>query len=154
MQYASLQVFMENPIIGVGFGQQSYYSRHHYPTWATSNNYEFTLWYKNKNVKSFPPGYNIYTRLLAETGIVGFLIFLYLIFKSISISRKMTKNSSSEKRYLGIILLISFVGLYINWMQIDTFRIYGIWLSLAILIKLSQENKVVNESDSTFNSSF
>ncbi|WP_166426923.1 O-antigen ligase family protein [Flavobacterium psychrotolerans] len=139
MQYASLQVFKENPIIGVGFGQQSYYSRHHYPIWATSNNYEFDLWYKNKNEKSFPPGYNIYTRLLAETGIIGFFIYLTLIFVSISISKKIIKKASAEKRYLGIILLISFSGLYINGLQVDTFRIYGIWLCLAILIRILSE---------------
>ncbi|MBC8643450.1 O-antigen ligase family protein [Flavobacterium lindanitolerans] len=31
MQYAALRVFLEHPIIGVGYGQQTYYSRFHYP---------------------------------------------------------------------------------------------------------------------------
>ncbi|TDE55174.1 O-antigen ligase family protein [Flavobacterium sp. GT3P67] len=145
MQYASLQVFKENPIVGVGFGQQTYHSRTHYPTWATKDNYEFDLIYKNKNVKSFPPGYNLYTRLLAETGIIGFLILLALIYYSIKQTKIFIKNSSGEKQILSYILLISFSGLFINWLQIDTFRIYGIWLSLAILMRLSQEKITINE---------
>ncbi|MFV8358855.1 O-antigen ligase family protein [Flavobacterium sp. LS1P3] len=145
LQYASLQVFKENPIIGVGFGQQTYHSRTHYPTWATKDNYEFDLMYKNKNVKSFPPGYNLYTRLLAETGIIGFLILLVLIYYSIKQTKRFIKNSTGEKQILSYILLISLSGLFINWLQIDTFRIYGIWLSLAILIRLSQEKIMINE---------
>lgn len=139
MQYASFKVFLENPLIGVGFGQQVYHSRNHYPLWATTKNYEFKLLYKNKNERQFPPGYNIYTRVLAETGLIGFLIFISLIYYSIKKSKDYIKNSSGEKKILSVILLISFTGLFINWFQIDTFRMYGIWLSFAILIKLAQE---------------
>ena len=136
MQYASVQVFLENPIIGVGFGQQTYHNRTHYPTWATRNNYEFELYYKNKKEKAFPPGYNIYTRLLAETGLVGITLFLMLLIFSINEIRLLMKNAESEEKTLLKILTISLIGLYINWFQIDTFRMYGIWLCLAILIRM------------------
>ncbi|MFE3872325.1 O-antigen ligase family protein [Flavobacterium sp. ZS1P70] len=145
LQYASLQVFKENPIAGVGFGQQSYHSRTHYPSWATKDNYEFDLMYKNKNVKSFPPGYNLYTRLLAETGIIGFLILVALIYFSLMQTKIVIKKSTGEKQILSYIVLISLSGLFINWLQIDTFRIYGVWLSLAILMRLSNDKKIINE---------
>lgn len=146
MQYASLQVFLENPIIGVGFGQQTYHNRTHYPTWATRNNYEFELLYKNKKEKSFPPGYNIYTRLLAETGLVGIVLFLGLITLSFLEIKSLLKKAVGEERVLLIVILISLIGLYINWLQIDTFRMYGVWLSLAILIKIRYEsNRLKNE---------
>ena len=145
MQYASLQVFKENPIIGVGFGQQTYHARFHYPGWATRDNYEFRLFYKNTTEPSFPPGYNIYTRILAETGIVGFLIILIIIYLTIKTTKTLVRNSTDEKQILSYVLLISFSGLFVNWMQIDTFRMYGIWISLAILIRLTQGNKVYNE---------
>ncbi|WP_299315647.1 O-antigen ligase family protein [uncultured Aquimarina sp.] len=134
MQYASLQVFAENPIIGVGFGQQTYYSRFHYPNWATKDNYEFDLFYKNQYLKSFPPGYNVYTRVMAETGLIGIFIFLLMAFMIIAQTLLIIKNSSQERKVLAIILLVSFIGFYINWLQIDTFRLYGFWLSFAVLI--------------------
>lgn len=139
IQYASLKVFASNPIIGVGFGQQSYYNRYHYPRWATKNNYEFSLYYRNPAEPSFPPGYNLYTRILAETGIIGTAILFFLICYSYKRAIVIYRSEQNEKKILALILLISFVGLYINWLQIDTFRIYGIWLSLAILIRLTNE---------------
>jgi hypothetical protein len=136
MQYAALKVFEEHPVAGVGFGQQTYHSRYHYPGWATKDNYEFTLFYKNPNEKAFPPAYNLYTRLLAETGIVGTGIFLWLIYLVISGSRRLIRKFEGEEKIIALILLISFTGFAINWLQIDTFRMYGFWLCLAILIKL------------------
>lgn len=140
MQYAAIQVFLENPIIGVGFGQQTYHNRTHYPTWATRNNYEFELYYKNKKERAFPPGYNIYTRLLAETGLVGITLFLMILFFSINEIRRLMKTARDEEKILLMILLISLIGLYINWFQIDTFRMYGIWLGLAILIRMRNKS--------------
>jgi O-antigen ligase len=141
MQYASLQVFKENPIIGVGFGQETYHKRKHYPRWAKNNNYEFTMYYENKNFKSFPTAYNLYTRLLAETGLIGILFWLYLIYLVISRSKLIWKTSKHEEKILGLILLISFSGLSLNWMQTDFFRQHGFWLCMAILIKLLSDRK-------------
>ena len=137
MQYASLQVFKENPIIGVGFGQETYHKRKHYPGWAKNNNYEFKLLYENQNVKSFPTAYNLYTRLLAETGLVGISLWLFLIYLTISKSKLIWKEGKNEEKTLGLILLISFSGLSLNWMQTDFFRQYGFWLCFAILIKIT-----------------
>ena len=137
IQYASLMVFKDNPIIGVGFGQQAYYAKNYYPGWAKSNNWEFKYLYLNSNEPSFPPGYNLYTRLLAETGIIGILIFLFLIYVSIKQTLNFIKNQNQEIKILGIILLVTFSGLYINWLQIDTFRVYVLWLSLCVLMKLN-----------------
>ncbi|ALM49209.1 hypothetical protein AMR72_10085 [Flavobacterium psychrophilum] len=145
MQYASLKVWEENPVEGVGFGQQTYHSRHHYPGWATRNNYEFDLFYKNPKEKSFPPGYNIYTRLLAETGLVGTLIFVFIIYLSIKKSRFLARVKDGDEKVLAMILLITFTGFAINWLQIDTFRMYGFWLSLAVLIKLNSNKVITNE---------
>jgi hypothetical protein len=52
-------------------------------------------------------------------------------------ARRLSKFKNKDFQILGVILLITTIGLFINWMQIDTFRIYGVWISLAILIKTS-----------------
>ena len=137
MQAASIEVFKENPVFGVGFGQQTYHARHHYPRWATVNNWEFEELYKNKLESSFPPGYNIFTRLLAETGIIGIISWITLLVYSIYILLKYYKNTNDEyTKFLCISIFISLIGLYINWLQTDTFRMYGVWIYFAILMKL------------------
>lgn len=142
MQYASIQVFKQNPIFGVGFGQQAYHSQHHYPRWATVNNWEFDKFYKNKKELSFPPGYNLYTRLLAEMGIIGFFIWSSILTYSLYLAYKIYKNDHDiTTRVLLISITISLIGLYINWMQTDTFRMYGVWIYFVILMKLATTEK-------------
>lgn len=132
MQLASLRVFADHPLVGVGFGQQGYHNQKYLPPWAVTNNYEFRLWYKNPNEPSFPPGYNIYVRILAETGVIGLLLFMtvigVVIYKSFKLSRQ-----DHDIGILGMVLFISFLGTAINWLQIDSFRIFGFWISMAIL---------------------
>lgn len=152
IQYASILVFKENPIVGVGYGQQAYHSRDKYPQWAMSNNYEFKAMYLNDNLKSFPPGYNIYTRFLAELGIIGFIIFIIFILTTIYQSKKLIKSRTKNEKVFSVVLFVSFVGFAINWMQFDSFRVYGFWLCLASLIIILQaKKKKENEQIGTSN---
>ncbi len=142
MQTASIQVFKQNPIFGVGFGQQAYHTQFYYPRWATKDNYEFDLIYKNKKDPSFPPGYNLYTRILAEMGIIGLISWLSILIYSLVIIKKLLRLTKDPIIKVTLIsIFISLVGLYINWLQIDTFRMYGVWINLAILIKLTEYYK-------------
>lgn len=147
IQYASLQVFKENPILGVGFGQGTYHMVHHYPYWATVNNWEFRVMYKNQKDTSFPPAYNIYTRLLAEIGLVGFLLFCSLVSLTVYYSVQYWKFAPNTHKYIGIILLVSFIGFAVNWFQSDFFKHYGFWLALVVLIKaLNGYNSTVKKT--------
>lgn len=139
IQLASLKVAKRHPVTGVGFGQQAYHSRYEYPFWSTRDNYEFKLMYQNQNLKAFPPGYNLYVRILTETGLIGLFIFLFLILCIFYASYRLFKNSDKEIKVLGAILLISYTGMSINFLQIDTFRLYGFWINLAIIMKLMSE---------------
>lgn len=130
IQYAMYEVFLENPIIGVGYGQQAFESRSKYPSWAKRNNWEFRLKYLNQNNKRFPPGYNLYLRLASEVGIVG--VGILLLFISY-ILIWCYNNINSKNNLLGIIIFISIVGFLLNWLKMDTFRIYGFWICLALI---------------------
>ena len=130
IQYAMYEVFLENPIIGVGYGQQAFESRSKYPSWAKRNNWEFRLKYLNQNNKRFPPGYNLYLRLASEVGIVG--VGIFLLFTSY-ILIWCYNNINSKNNLLGIIIFISIVGFLLNWLKMDTFRIYGFWICLALI---------------------
>lgn len=139
IQYATLKVFSDHPVAGVGLGQNAYHAMHYYPYWATHDNWEFRLRYKNQSLKSFPPNYNFYTRTMAELGSVGILTFLFLLFLCFYYSFMLWKKSDDKNRFLGFILLLSFVGVSINWLQQDQFRQYMFWLSLVLLIKYAME---------------
>ena len=137
MIYTSGLVFLENPIKGVGFGQVAYEARSLYPAWATKGNWEFEHNYLDNSSKVFPPSYNIYVRLLAETGIIGFSLFtlfiiilIYVCYKKVAIK--------DENTIFYLILLVSFTGYALNWLQVDTFRVFGFWICLALLILMTK----------------
>ena len=145
IQYTSLLVFLENPIFGVGFGQQAYHSINKYPKWATHNNYEFKLFYLNEKNKSFPPGYNLFTRILAEVGIMGFIIFTFFLFSIFYQCILLIRKRKDIEKIVSIVLLISFLGFTINWLQFDSFRIFGFWICLALLILQIQQKRYENK---------
>ncbi len=140
IQYAMYQVFLENPVIGTGYGQQAFEARAKYPTWAKRNNWEFRLKYLNQNNKRFPPGYNLYLRLAAETGALGLIVFL--LFMSF-IFIWCYNNLYGQKNLLAIIVFVSMTGFMLNWLKMDTFRIYGFWICLA-LIFVNSTKKISN----------
>ena len=87
----------------------------------------------------------MYTRLLAETGITGLLIFLFFIFLIFYQSKKLIKNKKNQDKIVPIVLLISFIGFSINWLQFDSFRVFGFWICLALLIQQTNQKKTENE---------
>ena len=130
IQYAMYKVFLDNPVTGTGYGQQAFDARSKYPSWAKRNNWEFRLKYLNQNNKRFPPGYNLYLRLAAETGALGLLSFLlFMCFISIWCYNNLFK----QKNLLAIIVFVSMAGFMLNWLKMDTFRIYGFWICLALI---------------------
>tara|TARA_B100000767_G_scaffold210025_1_gene197027 strand:- start:1 stop:891 length:891 start_codon:yes stop_codon:yes gene_type:complete len=140
IQYAMFQVFLDNPVIGTGYGQQAFDARSKYPSWAKRNNWEFRLKYLNQNSKRFPPGYNLYLRLAAETGVLGLLGFLLVI---LYIMIWCYNNLMMQKNLLAIIVFVSMAGFMLNWLKMDTFRIYGFWICLA-LIFVASNKKISN----------
>lgn len=146
MQTASIEVFKDNPIIGVGLGQDTYHKIKYYPYWSTQNNYEFKYYYKNQRDPSFPTAYNLYTRLLSELGLIGVSILLILILGCLYWSIYLWKYAISTEKFIAIIFIVSFVGFALNWIQTDFFRQYGFWLCLMLLIKAQTELKLIKKN--------
>ena len=141
IQQAMFYVFLENPISGTGYGLQAFESRKKYPTWAKKNNWEFRLKYLNQNDKRFPPGYNMYLRILSETGLVGFLFFGLMLLQ---IFLWCFNNLKSENSKIAFIILISMIGFSLNWLKMDSFRIYFFWLCLALIWVVEQRKTSQN----------
>ena len=135
IQQAMFYVFLENPISGTGYGLQAFESRKKYPTWAKKNNWEFRLKYLNQNDKRFPPGYNMYLRILSETGLVGLLFFGLMLLQ---VFLWCFNNLKSENSIIAFIILISMIGFSLNWLKMDSCRIYFFWLCLALIWVVEQ----------------
>ena len=142
IQQAMFKVFLENPFSGTGYGQQAFESWKKYPNWAKSNNWEFRLKYLNQNDKRFPPGYNLYLRILSETGIIGMLIFGLLLLQ---IFLWCFNNLKNKRKIYSFIILVSMIGFSLNWLKMDSFRIYFFWICLALIFVIENSKKLSNE---------
>ena len=135
IQQAMFKVFLKNPITGTGYGLQAFESRKHYPVWAKRDNWEFRVMYLNQNDERFPPGYNIYLRLLSETGFIGFMIFCVLLIQIFL----WCYNNLNKHNLYSTVILISTIGFSLNWLKMDSFRIYAFWLCLALIFLLESK---------------
>ena len=142
IQQAMFKVFLENPFSGTGYGQQAFESWKKYPNWAKNNNWEFRLKYLNQNDKRFPPGYNLYLRILSETGIIGILIFGLLLLQ---IFLWCFNNLKNKRKIYSFIILVSMIGFSLNWLKMDSFRIYFFWICLALIFAIENSKKLSNE---------
>ena len=141
------EVFKESPIVGTGYGLQAFESTKKYPKWATDDNWEFREKHLNEDHPPFPPGFNLYLRILAETGIIGFIILATFFTSILMWCYNKTFKSNSGNNVIALILMISMVGYVFNWLKTDTFRVYGFWLCLAIIMVVIKNNKeLIDES--------
>ena len=135
-QLASYRIWKENPIFGIGFSQQGFHLKDHYSDTDYRNSYEIRFW-SDTNYPTWPPGFSVYTRLLAETGIVGliiFLLFLITLLRYSYISLKMIYDP--ELKILALILFVCNIGFIINYMQFDSFRLISFWIITALTLTL------------------
>lgn len=150
IQTAMFEVFKENPIVGTGYGLQAFESKDKYPEWATVDNWEFRLKHLNEDHIPFPPGYNLYLRILAETGIIGFTILMLFLISILLWCYNKTFKTKNKFNIIALVITISMVGYVFNWLKADTFRIYGFWLCLAFIMVIIKQNKtnkqLINES--------
>ncbi|WP_181816744.1 O-antigen ligase family protein [Myroides odoratus] len=144
MQVASLEVFCDSPIYGVGLGQETYSKMKYYPTWAMQDNYEFTSMYLNEEDRMYPPAFNLYTKLLAETGLIGFLLFIWFLWTCVKENYSLVLSTVGTYRIFAQTLLITLVGLLVNWGQNDDYMLYSFWISYAFLLILIT-NKLEHE---------
>lgn len=121
----ALEIFFDKPILGIGFGN----------FYLFSNN-----WFVLNHSPSSPVTHNFYLRLLAETGLCGFLIFLlFLGFLFQSLVKgykhtKQTKNLEKIKFFQG--LSLAFFSILISWLFGEGYNFSYIWFIFALILIL------------------
>lgn len=133
-QAASYRIWKDNPILGVGFAQQGFYLKDYYSKQDYKNSYEIRFW-SDTNYPTWPPGFSLYTRLLAETGIVGFLLIIIFLFTMLNYSFRCIKMASCfEQKILALVLFVTNLSFIINYFQFDSFRLVSFWITLALTL--------------------
>jgi len=124
------RTFAQHPLLGVGLGNTGFFFLQNIPSvgWMS---YEIrdvlTVLPSLPNIKS------LWVRLLSETGIVGFYVFLgwlYLLVKSARLVRHSLDPTLQIIALAGLLALIAFIG---EGFSIDSFAMPYFWVITGLL---------------------
>lgn len=134
-QWAGWYIFLDNPFFGVGYGQYPFYYADYVPSWAWISR-EVQNWSLNIPGSIMTPSHGIYTRILAEAGLMGLLVWGFILFSMLWNICKSDINTDKKRCYL-----ISIVAMVLFGFNTDAFRIFYYWVLLGVgwSIKMSRD---------------
>ena len=130
---SALGAYEESPVTGVGLGASGFYMYNHLPDWAMTTVPEIARQLSPEN-RLYPNPKNMYVRLLAETGLFGFILFVAFLFSVLGDSLRALQSKTSFGRYLGIAGLFSWIAIGLYNITQDSFAIPNIWINFGILV--------------------
>ena len=130
--FGALGAYEENPITGVGLGASGFYIYDHLPDWALTTVPEIARQLSPDN-NLYPNPKNLYVRLLAETGLVGFFVFIAFLFSVLGDSLTALQSKAPFGRYLGIAGVFSWFAIALYNITQDSFATPNLWINFGIL---------------------
>ncbi len=134
----ALAAFDEYPLTGVGLGASGFYIYQNLPDWALTTIPEIARQLDPTN-KLYPNPKNIYVRLLAETGLIGFVLFLVFQLGVLG-------DILNALRGTGLLRMLGIAGLF-AWLAIslynftqDSLATPNIWLIPGILAVITRDS--------------
>jgi O-antigen ligase len=128
----ALGAYNESPVAGVGLGASGFYIYNNLPDWAMTTVPDIARQLSPDN-RLYPNPKNIYIRLLAETGLIGFFIFVAFLFSILGDALLALRSNHSLMRYLGIAGLFSWLAIAMYNVTQDSFATPNIWINFGIL---------------------
>lgn len=135
-QKIGFKIGIDNPFFGVGPGQFAFHFSK-YVDEELKNNPEIKTYIDNKD-KFWPPAHGLFSRIAAESGFTGLLLWLflwsYILVKTFKISNSINNN------YFPFILVTSIAGFFLIGVSSDSFRFLNYWIILSLFWRITDEN--------------
>jgi len=131
--YASgaMAAFEEHPITGVGLGASGFWIYQNLPDWALTTVPEIAR-QLDPGSRLYPNPKNLYVRLLAETGLAGFVFFSIFLFSSLGQALDLTRRAGFS-RFLGLAGFFAWLAIALYNVTQDSLTTPNIWLVPGIL---------------------
>ena len=134
--WGAMGAYQEHPLTGVGLGASGFYIYNNLPDWVQTTVPEIARQLSPDN-SLYPNPKNIYIRLLAETGLIGFFLYIAFQFSILGDALTALKQKSITMQYLGIASIFTWLALIFYNMTQDSFAIPNLWINLGILVGMS-----------------
>jgi O-antigen ligase len=143
----ALGAYSESPWLGVGLGASGFYIYDHLPDWSKTVVPEIAQ-QLSPDSRLYPNPKNIYARLLAETGLIGFFLFLAFQFSLLGDVLTFLQKKDALLRYLGVAGLFSWFAIMLYNFTQDSFAIPNIWINFGVLVGMTIPLLSTLEADS------
>jgi O-antigen ligase len=127
----ALAAFEEHPVTGVGLGASGFWIYENLPDWTLTTVPEIAR-QLDPGSRLYPNPKNLYVRLLAETGLVGFVLFFLFLLSCLADALDLLRRGSFY-RFLGIAGFFAWVAIALYNMTQDSFATPNIWMIPGML---------------------
>lgn len=134
---AGYEVFEDHALTGVGLGASGLYLFQHYPDWVQIIPEAARQLSPDSNL--IPNIKNLYVRLLAETGLPGFWLFLLFFLSFLANIRRMRTSASKTLHFVAIAGLFAWLAIAMRNLTQDSFTMPIMWVSLGMLAGLAPQ---------------
>lgn len=128
---AGWEVFNQYPLTGVGLGNAGKWFAETIPAYGLNLIEVRQLLFRSTEIPNIK---NLWVRILAETGIIGFAFFsawIYALGKKASVLRRSANLTYKMLGYLGIFIII---GIMLEGFSIDSFALPYFWISTGLVL--------------------
>jgi len=141
-------VFNQYPILGVGLGNVGRYAESMLPSEA----------WKMPEIKNvlfqqtvLPNTKNLWTRILAETGIVGFIFYVTWLIVMWITSRKLYRDENPILKAFGLAGQLAILAYFFEGFSLDTFALPYVWVTLGLVLACNHliQGKLANPDPAT-----
>ncbi len=136
--WAGLATYNEHPWLGVGLGASGFYLYGNLPDWSLTTVPEIARQLNPSN-HLYPNPKNMYVRILAEGGLLGFSFFLAFLFGLLGDALSFL-HKPGLLRFLGIAGLCSWLAILLYNITQDSFATPNLWVNLGILVGMTRIN--------------
>jgi O-antigen ligase len=136
--------FEDHPWTGVGFGASGFYIYQNLPDWTLTTVPEIAKQLSPEN-RLYPNPKNLYVRLLAETGFIGFILYLAFQFYVLGDILSLLRHNQAWARFAVTSGVFAWMAItFYNFTQ-DSLATPNLWLVAGALVGLSA-NSLLKEN--------
>lgn len=129
---AALESFQQSPWTGVGLGAAGFSMYRNMPDWVLAGQPEIAE-QLSPNASDFPNPKNLYVRLLAETGLLAFALFVAFYLALLADALGLLRATAPAARWLAAAGLFTFAAVALQGFSQDSFAMPEIWINLGLL---------------------
>lgn len=132
----AMAAYEEYPLTGVGLGASGFYIYQNLPDWSLTTVPEIAKQLNPEN-RLYPNPKNLYARLLAETGLIGLVLFIAFQFYVLGETLSLYLRKETWARFAAIAGVFAWFAIAFYNVTQDSLTTPNIWLVSGFMVGLS-----------------